>query len=189
MCCESKGVSREGKRPRRRRRQRAGGRRQRAKLTTCCQRGTACPRESCRGRRRRGPSARRSASWRSAAPHGGTCGTRRPGQSMGPDEAVPVSGPRRLRADGGHVGGVVGVPLTWPDIWKCRYCFSSHFSGPLAKVNFLSLSYTSTMYSTMAPDSHRTRSALLGSLMAGVRPLGLRARNQSSLGFLTSMVS
>lgn len=49
-------------------------------------------------------------------------------------------------------------------------------------VSLPSLSYVSTMYSTMAPDSHRIKSLLLWSLMAGSRPLGLMAVKDASLG-------
>lgn len=41
----------------------------------------------------------------------------------------------------------------------------------------------------MAPDSHRVRLLLLGSTMAGRRPLGLILRNFSSFGFSISIWS
>lgn len=47
-----------------------------------------------------------------------------------------------------------------------------YFSGKLVMLILFSLSYVSTRYSRMAPDSHSVM-PVFGSSMEGVRPLGL----------------
>jgi hypothetical protein len=60
----------------------------------------------------------------------------------------------------------------WPLTWNMRNWFRWFLRTTSLYVSFLSTSYCSIRYWTMAPDSHSTR-PVFGSSMAGTRPLGL----------------